>query len=291
MRRLLASCLVIGAICVAAWTAKAANSIIPPSTAALKADQSLQKVLKNKDAKAAQTFLDQQFSWTNNVGLTRSSAQFLRDVAAGSADNDTEYMVSTARDYGRLSIVTGSAIRRGHPDAFFSRFWVKQPAGWRLLVHQETSFVENAPNGQQAAQGKGEAAAPDCENPCRTSPFTAKTRGQEEVVKVLQILETAVTGHDPKTWAYYVVDEFVNIPRLYTGSPETKAVRMGQIVDKSVTVIVPKIVSLQVLEFNGAAIMLADHQPNGEKPFHVIRAWVKRDGRWQLFFSQGTTIE
>jgi hypothetical protein len=50
-------------------------------------------------------------------------------------------------------------------------------------------------------------------------------------------------------------------------------------------------VSGDVYVFGDAGIILADHQPVGEPPFHVIRVWVNRDGRWQLFHRQETTIQ
>ena len=104
-------------------------------------------------------------------------------------------------------------------------------------------------------------------------------------------METAVTSHDAPTWAYHVADEFVGIGRRYTGTPDTKAARVGQIGIVSNRVILPKMLSLQVYVFGDAAIMIADHQPTGERPYSVIRVWVNRDGRWQLFHRQETTIE
>ncbi len=296
MRRLLASCLAIGAICFVAWTANEAKMIAVGDSgsdpAALKADQALQLALRNKNAKAVGVLLDKQFTWTNEAGQTRSGEQFLRDSAAGGASNDTEYADVKARDYGQLAIVTGTGVRQGHADAFFMRIWVKRPAGWRLLAHQSTGVLVKGASSQQApAAGNGATAAPDCENPCRIVPFTPKTAGQREVVRAYQSVETAVTSHDARTWAYHVADEFVGIGRRYTGTPDTKQQRVGQIGSGSGSVTLPKMVSLRVFVFGDAAIMIADHQPDGERPFHVIRAWVKRDGRWQLFHRQETTIE
>ena len=41
--------------------------------AVLQADNSLQVALKKKDAKAAGSLLDQNFTWTNEAGLTRKN--------------------------------------------------------------------------------------------------------------------------------------------------------------------------------------------------------------------------
>ena len=104
-------------------------------------------------------------------------------------------------------------------------------------------------------------------------------------------METAVTSHDAKTWAYHVADEFVGIGRQYMGTPDTKAGRVGQIGIVSNRVVLPKMLRGEAFVFGDAGIIIADHQPAGEPPYHVIRVWVNRDGRWQLFHRQETTIQ
>jgi Domain of unknown function (DUF4440) len=294
MRRLLASFFIVGAIGFATWTANGAITFAAGGgdAAALKAENALQLALSKKDAKAIGPLLDQQFTWTNEDGQTLTSAQFLRDAAAGKAVGDMEYTDVKARDYGQLAIVTGIGKRTGRAGTFFARIWVKRPAGWLLLTHQDTAILAKIPTAQKApAAGKGAAAASDCENPCRTIPYEPKTAGQKEVVKAYQDVETAVTSHDAKTWAYHVADEFVGIGRQYTGSPDTKAGRVGQIGIVSNHVILPKMLRGEAFVFGDAGILIADHQPGGEPPYHVIRVWVNREGRWQLVHRQETTIK
>ena len=296
MKWLLAIYFFIGAICFGTWTASGAKAndvgVSGGDSAALKADNALQLALKNKDAKAAGALLDQQFTWTNEAGQTRKTAQFLRDAAAGAADSDTAYTDVKARDYGRLAIITGTGARKGRASTFFARIWVKRPAGWLLLTHQDTAIIAKAaPSPQAPAAGNGAAAAPDCENPCRTIPYKPKTAEQAAVAKAYQAVETAVTSHDAKTWAYHVADEFVGIGRQYTGSPDTKEGRVGQIGIVSNRVILPKMLWGEAFVFGDAGIIIADHQPVGEPPYRVIRVWVNREGRWQLFHRQETTIQ
>jgi hypothetical protein len=297
MRQLLAICFAVGAICFGTWTANKAITFAAEGggdAAALQADNALQLALRKKDAKSVGALLDQQFTWTNEAGQTLMSGQFLKDSAAGTAVGDTEYTDVKARDYGQLAIVTGIGKRTGRAGTFFARIWVKRPAGWLLLTHQDTAILEKkspSPQAQAPAAGKSGEAAPDCENPCRTIPYEPKTAGQKEVVKAYQAVETAVTSHDAKTWAYHVADEFVGIGRQYTGTPDTKAGRVGQIGIVSNRVVLPKMLSGVAYVFGDAGIIIADHQPVGEPPYHVIRVWVNRDGRWQLFHRQETTIK
>ena len=196
-----------------------------------------------------------------------------------------------ARDYGQLAVVTGIGKRTGHAGTFFARVWVKRPAGWLLLTHQDTAILAKGLSSQPTAESKTAAPTADCDNPCRNLPVTGKTAEQKAVLKAYQDVEVAVTSHDEKTWAYHVADEFVGIGRRYTGSPDTKALRIGQIGISKNRLVLPKMLSGDVYVFGDAGIIIADHQPVGESPFHVIRVWVNRDGRWQLFHRQETTIQ
>lgn len=295
MRRPLAILFFVGAICFAAWAANGAIAFAADGAseaAVLQADEAFQRDVKNKAVKAVDARLDQQFTWTNEAGQTRKRAQFLRDAGAGGTDSDTAYAGLKTRDYGQLAIVTGTATRNGNVRAFFARVWVKRPAGWLLLTHQETAILEKAPPSAPApAARNGATDFAGCENPCRSLPYTPKTEEQKDVVKAYQAVETAVTSHDAKTWADHVADEFVGIGRVYTGTPDTKAGRVGQIGIVTNHVVLPKMLRGETYVFGDAAIIIADHQATGEPPYHVIRVWVNRDGRWQLFHRQETFIQ
>jgi len=294
MRRLLAACFFIGVFCFATWTANRAITFAADDggAAALQADTALQLALKKKDAKAVGALLDQQFSWTTETGQSLTSAQFLKDAAAGTAVGDTEYNDVNSREYGQIAIVRGIGKRTGHEGTFFARIWVMRPAGWLLLTHQDTPILAKGTPSQQAAPGgKGAASASDCENPCRSLPYTPKTAEQKEVVKAYQAVETAVVTHDDKFIGDVIRPCLVGIGRRYLGSPDTKAGRVGQIGITTNRVVLPKMLWGEAFVFGDAAIIIADHQPVGEPPYHVIRVWVKRDGRWQLFHRQETTIK
>jgi hypothetical protein len=294
MKRVLVSCFLIGAICFGTWEAKTAITFAADNggdAAALQADTALQVALKKKDPKTVGALLDQQFSWTTDGGQALTSAQFLKDAAAGTAVGDTEYNNAKARDYGDLAIVTGVGKRTGHEGTYFSRVWVKRPAGWLLLSHQDTPILEKGSPSQPTADVKNQASTGVCENPCRSLPYTPKTAEQKEIVKAYETIEMAVDSHDERTWAYHVADEFVGIGRRYTGTPDTKAGRVGQIGISKNKLVLPKMLWGEAFVFGDAGILIAEHQPVGEPPFRVIRMFVNRDGRWQLFHRQETTIK
>jgi hypothetical protein len=297
VKRLIGSFLLISAICLPILAANVKEALAAGGgnndPAVLKADQTLQSALKKGNEKAVGALLDEQFTGTDETGQTRDRAQFLRDSTTPAQNSEIEYADTEVRNYGQLAIVRGSGVHQGQADIFFVRVWVKRPAGWRLFAQQSTGVLRKGALSQQVATvGNVGTDAPGCENPCRSVPFTPKTATQQEVVKAYQSVETAVTGHDAATWADHVADEFKGIGRRYTGKADTKEERVAQIKQAgSSPVILPRMLSLQVFTFGDEAIMLADHQASGEQSFHVIRAWINRDGRWQLFHRQETTIE
>lgn len=291
---ILTASLFVCAIGFTSWSAKRTAVLAADAgneNTVLEADNSLQLALKHKDAKAASALMDQDFSWTNDAGATRKKTQFLQEVTAGSAVGDTEYNNVKAHDYGELVLVTGVGKRSGHAGSFFARVWVKRPTGWTLLTNQDTPILTTGKPTQQGGSAKGAADSSECENPCHTVPIVTKTPEQKEVVKAYQTVETAVVMHDERNWAAHVADEFVGIGRRYLGMPDTKAARVGQVGIGKGKVILPKMLSGEVYVFGDAAIIIAEHQPVGEPPYHVIRVWVNRDGRWQLFHRQETTIQ
>ena len=292
MKRLLANCIIIGATFASSWTPTGLNAVPDDAKpAALKEYEAFQLALKNKEAKAVGELLAPEFTWTDEAGKTRKSDRFLMDSATG-ADSDIEYADLTVREYGQLAIIRGMGSRQGHPDVFFARIWIKRPGAWFLFAHQSTPMVANGESSQQApVAGNAPKDDPNCVNPCRVVPFLPENSVQTEVVKAYQAVETAVTQHDSPTWGYYVADEFVGIGRRYTGKPDTKLERVNQIAGGKGPVTLPKMVSLEVHIFADSALMIADHQPSGERPYRVIRVWVNRNGRWQLFHRQETTIE
>ena len=261
-------------------------------SAVLGADHALQLALSKKDANAAGALLEPEFTWTDGNGQTRNRAQFLKEVAAGTVKADAPSASMYTRDYGQLAIVTFRGGAAGSSESFVARIWTKRGADWRLLLQQDTGVGKPAgARAQSQGSASTSAGSAECDNPCRTVPFTAKTAEEGAVVKAYQDVETAVVSHDAATWAYHVADEFVGIGRRFEGTPDTKAGRVGQIGIVSNRVILPKMLWLKVYDYGHAAVMIADHQPIGEPPYHVIRVWVNRDGRWQLFHRQETTIE
>jgi hypothetical protein len=53
----------------------------------------------------------------------------------------------------------------------------------------------------------------------------------------------------------------------------------------------PAVASIAVWVFGNAAVMSADQESRFGEALHATRVWAKRDGRWQLSFSQQTLVQ
>jgi hypothetical protein len=135
-----------------------------------------------------------------------------------------------------------------------------------------------------------------CDNPCKTVPYDAPSKDAKDVVESWQALEDAVNHRDADGWASHVADEFVfNVKE--DGNPLTKADRVAiirkQAEGKTVTdigTVIPG--TMKVWIYGATAVMSDEQQPTtGGHPYRAMRIWVKRDGRWQLAYSQQTVIE
>lgn len=257
-------------------------SLLAVADAALsvtQADRAFVDAVQQKDGKKLDALLDQDFTWTTSSGETLNRRDVLSKLSgvAGSGGPSAE---TQQHLYGDVALVT--AVRdRVHA----ARFWVKRKSGWRLLIYHEATLVD-----------KAEASKPhagDCENPCKTLPYHPKNESEKQIILSWQALETAVTNHDSAGWAPHVADEFMLV-NSNNDHVLTKGDRMA-ILDKQKqsgagSAPVP-LVSAQMFDFGDTVIMRAQHQRLEEKPIHVSRIWIKRDGRWIMAFSEQTIVQ
>jgi hypothetical protein len=276
-------------LAVAASGASTTRAAAPPSQAdeqaVRQADQAFVNAMNRWDKAALSGLMAQGFSWTDASGRTLDQQQFLR----GSAQSATTGPETKLHDYSTLMFVTGSEKTPG-AHVRFVRVWVNEAGKWRILLGQQT----NIEGGTKKEQATVPAGTP-CENPCKTVPYRG-TPEQQKVLESWQTLETAVNQRNADEWARHVGDEFVfNIKE--NGNPLTKADRVATIRRQSsssevtdIGAVMPG--SMDVRVFGTTAVMRDTQQPTVHlRPYRAMRIWVKRDGRWQLVYSQQTTIQ
>lgn len=251
-----------------------------------KEDGALLQAIRSGDKAALEHLLDADFTWTDRTGQTQTKAQFLQNSKKLAASNSGPQ----ARNYGGVIFFTGAG-QISSQDVRFVRVWVKRAESWRSILHQETLIVGKSAGGQAVVP-----AGTPCNNPCTTVPYESKSAAANEVVASWQALETAANHRDADGWAAHVADEFVFHVKE-NGNPLTKADRIAMIRKQAqgiTTTDIGSVVpgSLAVWVFGDAAVMTDKQQPTvGGNPYYALRVWVKRDGRWQLVYSQQTVIQ
>lgn len=248
-------------------------------------DHAFVRATSKGDKAATGAFLGENFSWTNKTGETWNRTHLLEKMAAITPVNEGK-----AHDYGNVVYITGTA-QSSSDKIRFVRVWVKETSGWKVLLQQETIVV-----GKTATTQATVPVGTSCENPCKSIPYEAPSPEAQAVVASWEALEDAVNHRDADGWASHVADEFVfNVKE--DGNPLTKADRVAiikkQAQGNTVTDIGTVIAgTMNVWLFGDTAVMTDQQQPTkGGDPYQAMRIWVKRDGRWQLVYSQQTVIE
>jgi hypothetical protein len=248
-------------------------------------DHALVTAVEKHDKNATATLLSDNLIWTTSSGTTLHKPEVLNTL--------NELVLSDAAKphaYGNVAYFTG-ASSVGAEKIRFVRVWVKQGSAWKLLLYQQTKIL-----GTKAAAQATVPAGTTCENPCKQIPYTAPSAEAQAVVASWEALEDAVNHRNADGWAAHVADEFVfNVKE--DGNPLTKADRVATIRKQAEGDTVTDIGSviqntMHVWLFGDTAVMSDQQQPTqGGNPYQAMRIWIKRDGRWQLLYSQQTVIE
>jgi hypothetical protein len=183
---------------------------------------------------------------------------------------------SKVYNYGDLGVVEVNQAR-----THALRVWVKRPAGWKAIVYQEVMSLEASPSFTPGA-GK------DCENPCKSIPFTPQNETERQVALRYTELETAAHARNSAAFGQLVGDEFAaassNSDKL-----QTKRSRMEEFDRAKDGGLAPTpLLSARMFIFADAVLMISDHQPDRGNPLHVTRVWVKRGGNWMETLSYQT---
>ena len=277
--------IVLAVVALGASTALATPPSQADEQAVRQADQEFVNAMNKWDKPALSGLMARGFAWTDAGGRTLDQQRFVK----GSTQSATTGLETKLHNYSTVMFVTGAEKLPG-AHVRFVRVWVNEAGKWRILLGQQTKIE----GGLKKEQATVPAGTP-CENPCKTVPYHGSPE-QQQVVESWQALETAVNQRNADEWARHVGDEFVfNIKE--NGNPLTKADRVASIRKQSsssrvtdIGAVVPD--SMNVGIFGNTAVMRDTQQPTVHlRPYRAMRIWVKRDGRWQLVYSQQTTIE
>jgi hypothetical protein len=249
------------------------------ATALVGADHAFTEAMERGDKAAASKFFDEKFEFTNPEGKTFTRAQMIEQYPAIITAGPTATNVHSY-NYGRVGDVSGI-----DQNTRFLRVWVSRDGSWRIFNYIETPIgphVSLPPSGG------------DCNNPCRTVPFTPKTAVDKGILDAWQHAKNDEWHPNSKDWALRVADEFSIIN---SGTDRSKQERVAMLAKQQAAGESgppgDPIHSIRMFDFgDSAAVMLSIHNPHrGGKPYYNVRVWILRDGLWQLAASQQTTIQ
>ncbi len=248
-----------------------------PDPAMIEADRAFVQAVASSDLAVLTKLLDDDFTWTDHEGVTKTKALTLRDApkSAIPVEQAAEHKQYSYGEIGDVQVNLG----RAH----VLRVWVKRPTGWKVIVYQEVMSLDSPPS---FAPGAGK----DCKNPCKGIPFQARTEVEKQVAAAYSRLETAAMARNSAAFSTAVADEFVaassNSNKIYD-----KRGRMEDFDHAKVGGVAPTpLVSARMFEFGDAVLMKSEHRPDRGRPLHVTRVWVKRNGSWVETLSYQTSV-
>ena len=253
-----------------------AHTLLASSGTVTQADAALLHALHNHNRAAIAALLDPDFTWIDSRGKTQNRAMVLQN-SPPPANAGEQIQV---RQYGNAAVVRAD---RGQMHVL--RIWARRQKGWRALLYQEVLQV-----AKSETPGPGSS---DCENPCRSIPFTPQTENEKAAIASWQGVMRAMATNDAETYARLIADEFTATD-THHARPFSKSDRLTQIEKLKQTgahSAPPPLVSARMFDLGQTVLMIAREQrPNG-KPYFNTRMWVDRDGRWQMLFSFNTRLE
>jgi hypothetical protein len=263
-----------------AGQAGTANAI-GPNPAVLAADRDFTQAAAKSDTAALGKLLDADFVWIDASGKKANRAQVLGSVPKLVINRQAPEFRHDF-DYGQVDVVLTDSPERAKLHVM--RVWVKRPAGWRALVYQEVQSLDAPPKTTPSA-------SQECQNPCKSVPYTPKTETQHAVIDAYRGLETSAMAHNAADWDAHTGEEFV-AASSYSDRLLDKPTRMAELRRANMAGLAPTpLASAKLFEFGDAVVMRSRHVPDQGKPLEVTRVWVKRDGKWVETASYQTAVQ
>ena len=247
---------------------------------ARQAEIRLGQAIAAKDRAEVSKLLDGSFEWTDEHGQTQTKEQVLVDLLRFATNRGPGSDIQT-HFYGDLDLLFGvrGSVR-------FAHIWIKRAAGWKAFVFIDTPMpATSIPAATAPAQG-------DCENPCRTVPYTPTTTTDKIVLAEWQ--KTKIDEWQPNVadWEAHTADEVLIITNKGERNKFERLAIAKKNQQENIGVPGDPVLRMKMSDFENTVVMISDHAPyRGGKPYHNIRLFVNRDSRWMIAWSQQTTVE
>ena len=137
------------------------------------------------------------------------------------------------------------------------RVWALRPDGWRVLGAITTTLVTGTTPFAATAATTG-----DCENPCRTMPYTPSSDNAKQIAAIFMRLKMDEWHPDPIDWAPYVLDDVFYVTETAQLSKEDRVKRLASLKESGApSTPGDPVVSMRIHDLGDSAVMIARHTP------------------------------
>ncbi len=243
------------------------------------ADKAVVSALARGEKNAANKWLDPDFNWIDSEGIMWYKEDAFRAGLKPLITAATEDVKITEHKYGK-SVVW---IQWNQGNKYSARFWVKRPAGWKLL---HTTEIAAVPKRDFAT------VAPTydipCNNPCKAVPYKPISPGEKAALDEWQEQESSQAN-----WEKRVADNMdQRVVSTYGGASPSKADRIvGMNKRKAANANAPSVGAAPALwirtwDFGDAVVMVSIQPTYGDKAYWSSRVLATNaQGLWQMMES------
>lgn len=267
----------LGLACASAMAMLAAIPAAAVDDAVVSADKTLAAALSKGDKTNANKWLDPDFSWIDSEGIMWAKEDAFRAEIKPLMEWSDNVKV-TEHKYGK-SVVW---IQWNEGNKYSARFWVKRPAGWKLLHLTEIAAMKR---DFQTAEPTYDIP---CNNPCKAVPYKPLSAGEKASLDEWQEQESSQAG-----WEKHVADNMdQRAVSTYGGASPSKADRIaGMNKRKAANPNAPKVGAAPALwirtwDFGDAVVMVSVQPTYGDKAYWSSRVLAPNEaGLWQMMES------
>jgi hypothetical protein len=242
----------------------------------MKADRAVVAALAKGDKVAANKWLDPDFNWIDSEGIMWMKEDAFRGGVKPLIAAPGDDVKVLEHKYGK-SVVW---IQWNQGNKYSARFWVKRPAGWKLLHTTEIAAVPK----RDFDVFKANYDIP-CNNPCKALPYKPISEGEKAALQEWQDQESGQAR-----WEVRVADDQdQRVVSTYGGASPSKAERIvGMNKRAAANPNAPKegaapALWIRTWDFGDAVVMVSVQPTYGDKPYWSSRVLAKdANGFWQM---------
>ena len=278
------SALGVGMLCAGLVLTLMPRPVAAADSPVATADKALMAAFVKGDKATIEKYLDADFSWidTDGVMVAKDDALALGMKPLIGEGPGIEILEHSYGD----QVVWLRASTGGNK--WSARFWVKRPAGWKLL---HTTEIQQRPR-EESVNVRPTYNIP-CINPCKQLPMKIVDKAQAEAVAGWQEQESG-----RQYWLKHVADDNVTVS-TYGGAtlpkkdrPNPPAPPAGAAARPPVTIGAAPVLYGRMWSFGPETVVMVTAQPTyGGKAYWASRVFHYQFGTWQMAESFHNTIQ